>query len=522
MQSLFKRYSGLADFITLLVCSSAIIWGNFIITLSCILLSTFWILNGNYTASIKNILSRKTSLCFLIICSILLARFSLQIPHPDALNALNKYLPFFIFIVTLGSRKEASHNEFHTIMLAYVFSITINTIFCLCNYFINISDTTAFRSVGFFMSYIRLSLFSLLGATICIYYLFYNKIYPVRKSERIFLYFSLTWLIAYILFSKTITAYVALSVLSGLFFIDQIRKKTSKKSRTALILALCLSIIAISAILYSEAKYFIYPDKIDIATLDTKTNSGNAYKPFTKGTQTENGHWNNLYICEEELDSCWQQKTGMASVWDLNKDNYPYINTLCRYMTSKNLRKDAEGFAQLSDDDIENIKKGFTNFRFTSNINPKKRIYEAFWEIHGYYLGDNPDGHSITQRWEFIKCAHKVIQKFPWIGAGAYAKTEMFKFYEKDNILRENHWNLPHNQFALIGITTGYIGLIIFILCLIGLFIFSRKKWNAITLGWLLITVISFFSEDTMNTFAGLAFSAYFGGLILFVQPENQ
>ncbi len=521
MQSLLKKYYNVVYFSVLLACSAAIIWGNFIITLCCIVLTTFWICNGNYFKGLKTALKRKSSLCLLLICTLILARFIPQLPHPDAVRCIEKYIPSFLFVFILASQKETNHKIFHAILLVYLFSIVINTLFCVGQYVFNFTNTAAFRSIGYFMSYIRLSLFTLLGCVVCVYYLFYNTTVDIKKNERIFLWIALIWLVCFVLLSKTITAYIAFSVLLVIFIFDQIRKHSSTQTKIILLSFLGIGVIGTTIFLYSEARYFLSPDVVNIASLDEKTSHGNKYNTFTKGVQLENGHWANLYVCDHEIDSCWQERTGMNTIWELNKDGFAYYHTLCRYMTSKNLRKDADGFAQLTDNDIENVKNGFTNYRFTSNFSPKKRFYEAFWEIHSYTLGDDPDGHSITQRWEFLKCAKKVMCIYPWFGAGAFARTEMFKFYEQDATLEPRHWNLPHNQFILMGVTTGVVGLIIFVGCFIGLFFFSRKKWNALTLGWFIITLISFFSEDTMNTYAGLAFCTYFGSLILFVQPEN-
>lgn len=519
MLSTVKNYTTTIYCALLALCTIAILWGNFFVTLCSIIITAFWILSGSFK-SISTLFNRKAALCYLIIITMILVRCLVQFPHPAAIRAFTKYIPFLLFICVLGNCMELTHKQFRTVMFIFVCSLDINTFVCLANHFITQTDTSNFRSIGLFMSYIRLSLFTIVGCATCIYYLFYNQQYKPTPKERLFLWLSVIWLSFVIVILKTLIAYCIYAVLALIFCISQINNKSSKKIKITLLATFLIALIGIGSLVYSEARYFLFPDTIEEHALETTTALGNPYRHYTKGSHIENGHWENIYICEKELDSCWNAQTG-TSVYDTSSTGFPYLPTLCRYMTSKNLRKDAQGFSNLSYEDIENVKNGFTNFRFTNNASIRKRIYEAFWEIFSYLNGENPNGHSITQRLEFLACAKHVTRQFPWIGAGAFAQTEMFKQYETDNILQPTNWNLPHNQYMLMCVTTGIVGFTIFMLCLIGMVLFSRKKWNMLTISWFITTFISFCSEDTMNTMAGTAFCAFLGGLILFAQPEN-
>lgn len=520
MQSLFKSYSQTVYVAILALCCVAMLWGNFLITFSSILLASFWVLNGNYRQAISQIVSRKAVICYLIIIGMILVRCLVQFPHQAAVRAATKYIPFFIFVFIIGSCKELNAKQFRMIMLLFVGSLDLNTFVCIVRHILSETDTSNFRTVGIFMSYIRLSLFTVIGCATCIYYLFYEKTATPSKGERIFLWISVIWLTIAVVLLKTLMAYIVFAVLATLFAVSQIKQNYSAKTKKILLSLFLVLVVAAGAVLYSEARYFLFPDTINTENPNKTTSHGNAYNTYSNSSQVENGHWAYVYVCEKELDSCWQARTG-KSVYETASNGFAYLPTLCRYMASKNLRKDAEGFARLTDSDIAHIQDGFSNYRFTSNSDIRKRIYEAFWEIHSYLNGENPNGHSITQRIEFLACAKKVADKFPWIGAGAFAQTEMMQFYSQENILQPTNWNLPHNQFMLMCVTTGYVGLIVFILCFVGLFFFSKKKWNALTISWFVATTLSFLSEDTMNTLAGTAFCALLGGIILFAQPEN-
>lgn len=519
MRSLLAKLSASIYFYVLIVCSALILWGNFFITLCTIFLATFWILKGNYRSGFQTLVQRKSSLCYFIICALIFVRAGVQLPQPDAVKLLTAYLPLLIFVLAIGSQKELTHGKFNSIMLVFVAAIVINTAYCSIAYLINYTDTLNFRRIGLFMSHIRLSLFAIMGCVVCAHHLFFDK--SSGKHERIFFSISLAWLVIFLVLSKILIAYTILGFLFLIFMFLQLKKNSSAKTKAVIVSLVIIGVVGVTAVLYSEARYFFardtYPDEIT-----EKTRNGNEYNKIQNKRTIENGHYASIYVCTKEIDSSWRAATGF-SLYDGNEQGYSHYTTLYRYMASKNLRKDAEGFAQMTSDDITNVLEGFTNYRFTSNFSIRKRIYEAFWEIYEYANNGDPNDHSITQRIEFLKCATKTIQKYPWFGVGGSMKKEMAVTYRETNSpLSRSNWNLPHNQFMLMGVMTGIVGLVIFVACLIGLIAFSRKKWNAITISWFAAMTISFFSEDTMNTHAGLAFCAYFGALVLFAQPEKE
>ncbi len=521
MQSLFGKHSNNIYFGVLALCSVLVLWGNFIITLCCILLTAVWIFSGDFTNKFKTLISRKSSLFFSIICALILLRPLVQIPEKEAVQFLISKLPFLVYLLAIGSQQEVTPKRFRTIMLIFITGVVVNTLYCFVCYLINLTDTLNFRAIGVFMSHIRLLLFTIVAAAVCVHYLFFDKEFATKRST-IFLTISLCWLVFFILFSKILIAYVIVCILLVLLGIVLAKKHNSFSSAIAIIVGICTILLFFCVLLYSECRYFIYADNITVEQLATKTSRGNDYVHNLEKTTIENGHRVYINVCYSELDSCWQARTGF-SIHDKDTWGYNYTHIICRYMASKNLTKDADGFAKLSDDDIQNILDGFSNYRFTSNLSISKRIYESFWEIHEYLNGGNPDGHSITQRLEFHKCAMETIKRFQWFGTGGLIRSEMYKTYQETNSpLSKDNWNLPHNQFLHIAVTTGLLGLLLFLICITCIIIYSLNKWNVITASWFIAMLVSFCSEDTLNTHAGLVFCVFLGSLILFIQPEKQ
>ena len=275
MGSLFGKHSASAYFYVLILCTALILWGNFFITLCSILLATFWILNGNFRSGFKTVIQRKTSLLYLIICTLILGRVAIQLPQDEAIQVLTAYLPLLIFIVALGSQKELTHGKFNSIMLVFVAAIVVNTAYCFISYLFNYTDTLNFRRIGLFMSHIRLSLFAVMGIAICTHYLFFYRELETKR-ERIFLWISLTWLVIFIILSKVIIAYTILGFLLLIFIFLQLKKNRTIKAKALIVALFFLGIGGIVAVLYGEARYFISHDAYP-TEITERTRNGNEY-----------------------------------------------------------------------------------------------------------------------------------------------------------------------------------------------------------------------------------------------------
>jgi hypothetical protein len=75
-------------------------------------------------------------------------------------------------------------------------------------------------------------------------------------------------------------------------------------------------------------------------------------------TESENGNPLNCYLCVNEMDSAWVKR----SIFQLdrsNKEGFLNRTVLIRYLTSKDLPKDAEGVNALNEQDIKNLSVTF-------------------------------------------------------------------------------------------------------------------------------------------------------------------
>jgi len=473
-----------------------------------LLLFCFWIFQGNYKKTIGSLVHNKIATCFLITFGLLFFRFVVQIPSPNAIQNIMKYLPLLICPFVIGSSCCVDATKKFWIFFSYVTFILINTLFCFGLFISRDSSILNTRAISLFMPFIDYSLYVILAIAVCIHYLlFENRELSIFK--KYYLTISTIWLLFFVIYLKSLTGYITLFTsifFSTIYFSKNFIKKTFVTS------FILLTTLLLTGLLYSEAKYFLFLDKCNVEELETQTELGNPYT-HTISRDAENGHLVSIYICEKEIEDAWQERT-QQSVWSKDRWGNIYYYTLLRYMTSKNLKKDASGFSRLSDDDIKAIQNGFTKYRFTNNKNPFKRIYEAFWELNTYYAKGNPNGHSIIQRFEFYKCAFSVIKKHFWFGCGDSVNAKLQQVYSEEKILTANRWHLPHNQFILLTCICGCVGLIIYIFSLLGIIYFSKKSIDIIKITWFIIILIANCSKDFLNDISGQLLYGFIGPLI--------
>lgn len=117
-------------------------------------------------------------------------------------------------------------------------------------------------------------------------------------------------------------------------------------------------------------------------------------------------------------------------------------------------------------------------------------------------------------RWE---SAIHVINQHPFLGYGAGAEIPVLKQqYFKDGLYISYYNELnAHNQYLSMAVTSGYIGLAMFILILLECFRLALKRRDIMFLSFLAIIAVTSFSENILDLNKGIFFTAFFLSLFL-------
>jgi O-antigen ligase len=87
----------------------------------------------------------------------------------------------------------------------------------------------------------------------------------------------------------------------------------------------------------------------------------------------------------------------------------------------------------------------------------------------------------------------------------------------------EQRWRLrAHNQYLSIAIGMGLVGLIWFLFTLFYPLLKLNMHANFLYVSFFAIAIISFLTEDTLETQAGVTFFAAFNSYFLFLQPPQK
>ena len=243
------------------------------------------------------------------------------------------------------------------------------------------------------------------------------------------------------------------------------------------------------------------------------------YYADTTDKSTENGNYIYSLICEDELEKEWDKRSNINYRSLDNKQN-SLRHTLMRYLTSKGLTKDSFGVANLTNTDVKYIENGFANYLYIDSRSLRTRIHEIIWEVAT--RNHEINGHSLVMRLEFWKTALYIIKQNLWFGAGTGdVKIAFREQYEKENTCLQKVWQLrSHNQYLATTVALGLVGLLLFLIHLITPF-FSKKKLSVFFIFFLLIELLSFINEDTLETQAGLTFCVFFTQLLFHNDEYN-
>ena len=157
--------------------------------------------------------------------------------------------------------------------------------------------------------------------------------------------------------------------------------------------------------------------------LPALTRNGNPYRHDTLSIERENGYYVRLYLCPKELESQWPRvsETPLSAT---TPNGLTIEETLIRYLTSRDLRKDSVGISQLSPADVSAIEQGLYN----CSLIGKSFVFQAAWhelENIDRYLVTRQPSSPLTAVLHQSSLASASLHSPSRLGAGLrYAQSE--------------------------------------------------------------------------------------------------
>jgi len=484
-----------------------------------IILATNWLLEGNFKGKWRKFRERKSLWFILSIYLIFLAGLVFTTDFAYAFHDLRIKLPIFVLALIMGLSEPITAKQFKWVLLflvAGVFAGSMCSMAVLTGIFeYAYSDP---REISLFVDHIRFSLL----INLAIFFLLYLILNPgITKSrrERTLYTLLLSWLVVFLFILQAITGIVVFLAVGFILFWFNLHMVPTKVLKRALAVFMIIGILIGLSILGKSISRFYKVEKIDCKSIEQTTLNGNPYSHDFSQDFIENGHYIWLYFCEPELRKEWN----LVSEFDYDsKDSLgneiKYV--IIRYLTSKGLRKDSAGMAELDRADIRLIEQGKANYIFGKKFSMYNQMYLILWQIDVFRKNGNPSGHSVTQRILYLQAAIDIIRDNFWYGVGTGDVINSYlAYYKKIDSPLSERWRLrAHNQLLTFLLTYGIFG---FIWILIGFLypVYLERKWNDyFMIVFLLVGFFSMLNEDTLETHTGVSFFAVFYSLFLFAR----
>lgn len=435
-----------------------------------------------------------------------------------AFKDLKVKLPLLAFPIILSSVKPLDKKHFDGLMLVYVMAVFVATCISFGTYLKH--DYGDIREISRFISHIRFCLNIVLVIGIIAYYLFTRS---APWWEKLLQTALIVWFLYQLYIIESISGYLALigMVTASLIYVF-FNKVQSAIWRTAFLIVIISLPTVVGVYGYRLASSLLNPPTVDFANLDKKTVQGNDYWHDTISFPVEDGKYIGLYFCRPEMREAWNNRSELDyDGLTLNGENLEA--TLARYLTSKDLRKDAEGVAALTDQDIQNVEQGIANYVNWSHPGVYARLSSTLFEYGLYRRTNYPNGGSLSQRLEYTKASIYLIKKHPVIGVGTgdIPNAYMQAYDELQSPLYQEFRHKAHNQYLSITVGFGIVGLLLFLIVLLYPYLSSKQYRTYLYTIFLAILLISMLPEDTIETQAGVSWFAFFNTLLIFASQKR-
>ena len=486
----------------------------FTLSMAQIILLVNWILEGKFNHKWKRI-KQSPSIwaigCFYPVHLLWMINTS---DFSWGFHELRMNLPLLVLPLVISTSDQLRKKKLIVVLNFFIWSVFAFSLYS--GYFLFSFDGKQFHTIeelSPIIWHIRWALMVVMAIFI-LGWLFFQQTHRFIKLHYIII---CLWLIIYLFLFKSLTG-IAVFIITSIILLFWVSIHLKKVIMKWFVFTGLLTILLIVGVYVTRAYIrFNTFDKVNFNTLDKYTAKGNPYSHDTTKRYVENGHYDLIYVCDRELKESW----GMRSKMDFDgktKDGGQLRFGIIRYLTSKGLRKDANGMEQLSEREIKYIESGKTNVIDTNRYALYPRLYISMLELYQYKMGANPSGYSLSQRIEFLKTSVHIIHKNFWLGIGTGDVPTYFdKQYAIDKsplTKRAQLW--ATNQLFTFFINFGLIGFVIIIFSLLAPPFFEKRYSDYLFLSIFVVGFLSFLDEDMFETHPGISMFAFFYSLFLY------
>ena len=415
-------------------------------------------------------------------------------------------LPVIVLPPVIASSAPLSRAQLRVILLLFACSVLSSTVVC----FALADDLLDYRALSHFISHIRLALMLCMASSVFAYY------WPTRVHLKLMHAVAIVWCLVFINLLGSIAGMIIVFGVAA-FALWKWSAPRTRGVRIASRAVLFLVPLGAATVIAIPVRNALRVDDGEHTALSIRSAGGEVYTHDTTDMQLENGRYVWRNIAWSEVHREWQRISDLPLD---SSDGHGHVlyGTLFRYMTSKGLTKDSVGLAALTSDDLQRIAQGVPTVYTGQRNRLSERVHEFVFELQRYRNTGDPSGYSVAMRLEFWKAARSIAGQHWVMGVGTGDTQRAFDAeYLRMHSQLSDKWRLrAHNQYLTWLVSFGVVGLLwcLFAWCYPA---WKRNAWmHPLFVAWAIAFIVSCFTEDTVETQAGITFAAFFYCVFVF------
>lgn len=475
---------------------------HFLMGLSTFLLLLNWIAEWNWRDKWARLKQHKGFLVFSFLFVFLLLGLIRANDPAGMLHKLTAKLVLFFAPLIVATTEPLTRKERTWTFAAFVFSTLFGCLYSL--WFWHAHPVHNVREISTFIDHIRFSLCVVMSVVFSMHY--FLKIADTSWKKVCAALLAVLFVL-YLFLAQTLTGIlilIAIMLAYSVYLIATMRRVPARRAMLWTMVAVVLTVGGYVA--YITYDYF---HDQDVTITETTTMSGNPYT-FDDQSMVENGHRIGYYVCTPELHSAWAARSDSALT--------PWMEcTLIRYLNSKGLHKDSAAVMSLSAQDIRNVENDVANYDYTRVFGMRRALYPTYFCISLYRQNRCFDNSSLLQRVELWRISWELVRENWLFGVGLdnvkTALNERLLQYDSPIITRNKQG--CHNQYLTFWLSAGILFLLYFIFVLVYPFVWMRNGITFVYVAFAILMIMSFFTEDTLETQTGCIMFAVMNPLLL-------
>jgi hypothetical protein len=474
-----------------------------VLSISMMLLIINLLLEGEMTIYWQNLRRNRFVLGLLIFWFLHIIALIWTSDYGYAFHDLRIKLSLLLIPLILVAKPIQSEKQLEWLFILFVSSLWITSVINFATFWnrLQTDEIVDIRQLSLFGSHIRYGILMAMGVAICMWLWLRNQ----NVLTRFLLITTVIWFGFYTYYSQVLSGLLSLVIVTITFVVWQITKYHRG-------LGIALTLLCSSSLVFTGYFLLSPPKKQDIRVTDlpTHTRRQNPYTHDLSSRTFENGKPVLAWVCETELRKSWNERSKF-DYDSLDQKGQPLRFTLLRYMTSKGLKKDFDGFQKLIQKDIKRIEAGQCSAEETRN-GLLSRMRDLRYQFHN---SSDPNGHSLMQRIHFWKAGLQIFRQnwLAGVGTGDVQLAFQQEYRRVNSPLDGKNRLRAHNTYLTVALTFGVFGILFFLWWIIDFAVVSVRKNHELAFIFMLVAAATFCIEDTLETQMGATFFAFFFGL---------